>query len=271
MKTLLKTTFLTAALAALAGTSLHAATTQGVVPSGWVGQGGFGSGTADGDIVAAPVDDGSYRYVTTTGGLDGVGALDGVGGDGDPENGSTLTTSMFDADAGDELEFFFNYMTSDGGGFADYAWARLLDDGGDQVALLFTARTTPGGNTVPGFSMPDPEATLTPGLVSIVDGATEWSALGGDSGSCFSTGCGNTGWVQSVFEIADGGSYSLQFGVTNWNDSQFASGMAVAGANIGGVAIDPPTAPVPLPAAGWLMIAGLGGLAAARRATRKKA
>lgn len=274
--TLLRTASgLLAGLALLATTSLtQAATVDGNIPTGWIANGTAGTGTADGDVVAAPTVSGGYTYVSTSGGTNGVGALAGVGGDGTPTNGSNLTTSVFTASAGDVLQFFFNYVTSDGAGYADYAWARVLDTMDTQVALLFTARTTPGGNSVPGFAMPTPEATLDPADVLITDNATIWSALDGDSGGCFSTGCGLTGWVESNYTLALAGDYKLQFGVTNWDDTAYASGLAIAGANIGGVAIDPtdpvdPPSTVPLPAAGWLLIAGLGGLSALRR--RRKA
>jgi hypothetical protein len=32
---------------------------------------------------------------------------------------------MFAATAGTALNFYFNYVTSDGAGFADYGWAEL--------------------------------------------------------------------------------------------------------------------------------------------------
>lgn len=241
------------------------ATVPGALPTDWVGVGGAGSGTADGDVVAAPYGNGSYTYVTTRGGVEGVGALPGVGGTGSPTNGSTLTTSVFTAAAGDTLSFFFNFVTSDGSGYADYAWARLLDEDLNEVALLFTARTTPGGSTVPGFSMPEPAATLVPSTVGIIGGGPEWTALGDDTGRCFASGCGYTGWVNSLYEIDTAGNYLLQFGVTNWTDQIFDTGMAIAGATIGGVPIDPSVPPVPLPAAGWMLVAGIGGLAALRR------
>jgi len=106
---------------ALTASGAFAAITPGALPSGWVGAGGFGTGTPDGDVTAPPTTGTSFQYVTTNGGLGGVGALPGVGGSGTPINGSTVTTSTFSADAGDELEFFFNYVTSDGSGFADYS------------------------------------------------------------------------------------------------------------------------------------------------------
>ena len=169
------------------------------------------------------------------------------------------------------LDFYFNYVTSDRSGFADYAWARLLDNNGAQAALLLTARTTPGGDAVPRFSMPTSQPTVS--SAPITDGATDWTELANSSGNCFGQGCGSTGWVQSLYTIAVADNYQLQFGVTNWDDALFQSGMAIAGAKVGGVVIYPGDgggpAPVPLPAAGWLMIAGLGGLGAIARRRRK--
>lgn len=264
--------------ALLIGPSLptQAATVAGDIPTGWTGQGDFGSGTADGDVGAAPTVSGGYTYVSTRNGLFDVGGLQGVGGTGTPQSGSTLTTSLFSAAAGNVLQFFFNYVTSDGAGFADYAWARLLDEAGVQVSLLFTARTTtPPTSSVPGFSMPAPAATLTPASVSILDGASEWSALGLDSGTCFAPGCGSTDWVQSIYAIEAAGNYRLQFGVVNWDDNLFDSGMAVAGASIDGLAIDTGGSsstpnPIPLPAAGWLILAALASLMAVGRKTKRQ-
>lgn len=219
---------------------------------GWTCEGNCGVLGADGVVTASPFPggDGNYGYVSTFQGINGVGSLPGVGGTGSPTNGTVITSPVFTANAGDELSFFFNYVTSDGAGFADYAWARVIDSStGDQAVLLFTARTTPGGDTVPGFEMPDPEATLDPGSTPIIPGGPAWSALGNYSGTCFSQGCGYTGWIEALFEFASGGSYQLQFGVTNWNDTIYHSGMAFAGATIAGVEIgQPPVTGVPEPA-----------------------
>lgn len=261
-------------LASAAATALLAFGTQAAtLPSDWSVVGNAGTGSPNGVVTAPSATESGYYYVSTSGAPSDGGSLPGIGGQGFPTNGSTVTTGTFAAAAGETLEFLFNYVTSDGAGFADYGWARLLTETGDQVALLFTARTTPGGNSVPGFSMPEPEATLSPATVTIVPGGPVWDALGDSSGACYATGCGYTGWVQSTYSIGTAGSYKLQFGVTNWNDQIFHSGMAFAGAKIGNVVITPPVdpSPVPLPASALLLGAGVGAMGVLRRRQKAKA
>ena len=101
-------------------------------------------------VVTAPPGGGTYSYVSTADGVFGAGQLPGIGG----TNGSSFTTSSFSAAAGDPLDFAFNYVTSDGAGFSDYGWARLLTSTGDLVAVLFTARTQASGTIVPGTGLP---------------------------------------------------------------------------------------------------------------------
>jgi hypothetical protein len=230
-------------------------------------------GTLDRDgVVIAPPGGGNYRYVSTyggtfQGGLPGVG--EGDGDEGEATNGSVFTTSLFGAEANDPLLFYFNYVTSDGAGYADYAWAQLLNADLSVAALLFTARTTDGGNTVPGTGMPPIAATLTPVNTPIIPGAPDWSPLGGSSGTCFDTGCGYTGWIQSVFNIPSAGSYYLQFGVTNWNDEEYDSGLAWAGATVGGLPIDSDPTVVPEPITMVLLGTGLAGVGVLRRRRRQ--
>lgn len=244
------------------------------IPAGWECEGNCGTSGADGVVSLAPGGGDQYGWVSTDDGVSGAGELEGIG-DGET-NGSELLSAPFSAEAGEPLDFEFNYVTSDGAGFADYAWARLVDTGLNEVALLFTARTVPEGSIVPGTGMPDPEATLDPEEVEIIGGGPEWSPLGGSSGACFDEGCGYTDWVGSSYEIAAAGNYQLQFGVTNWNDTAFDSGMAFDGITVGGdpISEEPPTngeQPPPVavaePAA-WGML-GIGLLALASIGRRR--
>jgi hypothetical protein len=254
---------LTAALAAsvfsFAGEASATAFDSGI-PAGWTCTGNCGTLGANGVVTTSP-EGGDYGWVSTAGGVSGNTLH--LGSD---TNGSTLTSSLFSANAGDNLQFFFDYVTSDGAGFADYAWAQLLDTSNTVVALLFTARTTPGGNSVPGFGMPLIAATITPATVSIVSGGPSWTPLGGSSGACWDVGCGFTGWVQSDYTIASAGNYKLQFGTANWLDTAYDSGMAFDGITVGGEPITPPT--VPEPASLALLGIGLAGLGAMRRKQR---
>ncbi len=233
---------------------LSGAAAASSIPAGWTCTGSCGSSGADGVVPLSPLGTSAYQWISTNGGIAGVGALAGVGGSGHPTNGSTLQTNTFSAAAGNLLNFFFDYTTSDGSGFADYAWAELVNTSDNSTALLFTARTTPGGNSVPGFDMPPPAATLNPSSVTIQDGKTTWSPLGGSSGACFNgmgQGCGTTGWVDSSFTVSTAGSYFLLFGVTNWNDTLFDSGMAIDGVTIGGK-------PIIGPEPATLLLLGIG-------------
>ncbi len=251
----------TALVGLLASGGVSAATLSGIGEF----EGTAGVGSANGVVASSPLG-GNYVYVSTDDGVDGQGL--GVGSE---TNGSSLVTNAFSADAGDVLSYFFNYITSDGSGFADYAYAQLVDATTlAETALIFTARTQPAGNIVPGFDLPpiSDGVTLTPPTTEIIPGGPDWAELGSDSGRCFAAGCGYTGWIASEYTIADAGSYRFKFGVVNWDDELYQSGLAIDGLQIDGVDIiptDPGMPVIPLPAGGILLLSALGGLALQRR------
>jgi hypothetical protein len=222
--------------------------------------GNSGISGPDGVVTASPGGV-QYRWVSTAGGVAGAGQLAGVPGGID---GSSFTSSSFTAASGDTLKFYFNYITSDGAQFSDYAWANLI---GTSTITLFSARTTPTGNTVPGFGLPPLLATLTPVTTPIIPGGPVFSPLGGNSGQCFSAGCGYTGWIKAEYTIMTAGTYQLAFGVTNTIDSAFDSALAWNGAVIGGNPIDP----IPEPQSWMMLIAGFGLVGAAARRRRQAA
>lgn len=226
-----------------------------------------GTAGADG-VVTAPPGGQTYGYVTTNGGLYGVGQIAGVGG----TNGSEQISDTFTAAAADPLNFYFNYVTSDGSGsFSDYAFAELLTAADDHVAWLFTGRTTPSGDTSPGFGLPANDSILTPATSAIIAGGPAWSPLGGNSGGCYAAGCGYTGWIQSAYNIADAGSYKVRFGVSNYGDTGYNSGLAFAGLEVGGVEVGGGGgSAVPEPATWAMMITGFGLAGAALRRHGRK-
>ena len=228
------------------------------IPAYWTCTGNCGTSAASGVVPLAPGGGSAYGWISSYNSNDQV-ALPGVGGAGEASNGSSLRSVSFSAAAGAALDFRFNYVTTDGAGFADYAWARLLDASDTQVALLFTARTNESGDAIPGFAMPPPAATLTPFPVAVAPGQTNWAPLGPDADECYDTGCGATGWVRAQYAIAAAGNYRLEFGVTNWDDRDFDSGLAFDAISVNGAPL-----PVPEPAHYAMLLAGLAIHGAAR-------
>jgi PEP-CTERM motif len=209
------------------------------IPAGWACAGGCGTDGADGDVPLSPLADPSYEYVTTTGGDSGVGQ-NPVTPPTSPTDGSLLTTPTFTAAAGTNLSYYFDFITSDGGQFADNAWAVLFTSTGTPVAELYNTTTA-----------------VTP--YTIGESTVSW--LGSWSGQCFEGDCGTTGWQEESYIVADAGSYYLEFGATNAYDEAYDTGLAIDGVAVNGVQITPT---VPEPASMGLLGSALVGLGLAR-------
>lgn len=197
-----------------------------------------GVGNANGVVSNAPVSGSTgYAWISTVNAPDfPVTSLPpGIGNTSEVTNGATFRSAPFSASANTDMSFYFNYVTSDGStNFTDFAWARLLDGTGNQVALLFTARTHPTQSVVPGVNLPAPQATLNPTNIPIIAGGPSWDKLDSSSGQCYQSGCGYSGWVHATYKIATAGSYQLEIGVVNWGDTNYASGLAVDGLLVAG-------------------------------------
>ena len=234
---------------AIAATALQ--TTSSALASSCVGN--CGTVVPNGDVTAPP-GGGGLQYVSTFEGVTDAGQIGSAGG----TTGSEFISDSFSASAGDPLKFLFNYVTSDGAGYSDYGFAELQTAAGVSVGYLFTARTVVSpGNTSPGFGLPLNISTLTPATSAINPNASNFSVLGGSSGKCYSDGCGNTGFIQSLYNITTDGSYRIRFGVTNYGDSAYQSAMVFSGLKIAGVPIG---GGVPEPATWAMLLLGVGAI-----------
>ena len=230
--------------------------------------GNCGTDTANGVVAIPPIGGPNYSYVSTYLGPTGGGFLpSGLLTPSNATNGSTATTVQFTATAGAVLQFDFNYITSDGSGYSDFGWAVLETTSGTPVALIFSAQTTPSGNTVPGGVDLPPLAsgvTLTPSTTAIIPGGPVWDQLGSYSGACYDgvgAGCGYTGWIQEDYTIPTAGTYQLAFGVSNAIDTLYDSGLAYSGVEVNGTQVGS----VPEPSTVALLGLGMITLAIARR------
>ncbi len=231
--------------------------------------GNCGTDTPNGVVTSPPIGGPNYSYVSTNGGATDGGFLPSpLVTPASATNGSTATTAGFTANAGALLQFDFNFITSDGTSqYPDFAWAELETTTGTPVALIFSAQTTPTGNTVPGGTLPALASgvTLNPSTSAIIPGGPVWDQLGLSSGSCFvgpGNGCGYTGWIQEDYNIPTAGAYQLAFGVSNATDTAYDTGLAYSGVEVDGK-------PVGAPEPSTLLMLGSGLLGLAGTLKRK--
>lgn len=244
----------------------------------WTPTGTAGLIAGDRTIANSPTGNSQFGYVSTWGEATNVSPLvlksEGKGAE-VATNGAKVVSSAFSASAHDSMTLYFNYLTTDGRGYDDYAWARLVHAGSNTTAAwLFTARSTnsANGNVVPGNVLDrqvdnklpkNLDATLNDGnTVNFKVQGTEWPPLGSYSGACWDSAntCGPTGWVKSAYTFASGGNYFLEFGVTNWGDQAYDSALAFDFAGLQRANFSALTAPVPEPETYALLLAGLGVL-----------
>jgi hypothetical protein len=274
---------LTWTLAGAAAAAAGPATLPGDLAS-WQCLGSCGSSVSNGDISLSPLGSARYAFVTTSGSM-AMGAsplqLDQGGkGNGTENNGSRFSSRSFSAAAGEVLEMRFNFVSTDGKGFDDYAWARVVNASDDSlVAWLFTARSSNSstGKIVPGDVVRKAEFDPDTMIVGFKDFAfnskdaidpVDWSPLGDSNRTCWednAKGCGFTGWLQSRLSFAQEGSFRVEVGVVNWGDTAYDSGLAFdfVGLNAGS------TSPVPEPSGAVLLLLGLLALGAAHPYRRR--
>ena len=244
--------------------------------SGWVCTGICGTSAADGDIALSPLANPNFGFVTTSGSAAlGVSPLTldaNSRGNGTENNGSRIVSGAFHAGPGDLLDLRFNYIATDGKGFDDYAWARLLSAADNSlVAWLFTARSSNSstGNIVPGDVVTKQEFDPDVVIVDYKDfnfhskttpDNVVWSWLGFSNGTCWrdnAAGCGYTDWLHSQVSFASAGEYRIEVGVVNWDDEAYGSGLAFDFVGL--------TSAVPEPATLLLALLGLGVFATSVR------
>jgi hypothetical protein len=225
--------------------------------------GSCGTSGADGVVSLSPAGNAQYKWISTNGGVDGVGQIAGVPGG---TIGSEYTTAPFLISHGQTVSFYADYVTSDGAQYQDYAWVELRNASTNAiVAYMFTGLTNPPGD----FSYGDVPITLPAAIVSVGDaasmtsGAPDWSPLGADSGTCGGTGCGYSGWIQSSYQLSATGSYELVFGVTDLLDTTHQSGLAFDGISVTG-------RPIPEASTWAMLLIGFAGFGAVARIRTRK-
>lgn len=279
---------LIAALVTTLGLFSHAASAlvNPAIPddlSGWTCTGYCGSMLPEGDVVGSPALSSRYGFVSTYSST-AVGVAPLTLGDGQgintETNGSKYVSGAFSAAAGQNVRMQFNFVSTDGKKYEDWAWARVVNAADNKTAAwLFTAQSSTSApkSVVPGKVTSEFDA---PSVITNYDSrdfvhqTANWAPLGDSNGSCFdaTNTCGHTGWLESSITLAAAGNYKIEIGVTNYGDAQYDSALAFdfQGMKHSTAALTSPsiTAAVPEPESYAMMLAGLaliGGIARRRK------
>lgn len=186
---------------AAVGAAVLFATQANAAINGYTTVGSSGVQTGTDGVVTLPINGyNSVNWISTYGGVNGA-----VSGGTD---GSTATIP-FTVYGNKTLNFNFDYVTSDGSGYPDFATVDLYNSSNTLLATIDSWTTT----------------------VTAVNAGTTWSPLGPSSGSCYATGCGNTGWSSLSYLVSGSGNYYLTFSVANANDTEYDTGLAFTVAN----------------------------------------
>lgn len=256
----------------------------------WTPTGTAGVIAGDNTVPNSPTANLQFGYVSTDYGAYGTSPLvlkDEGRGSENQTNGTKIVSSTFAAGVNDTLTLYFNYVSTDGRGYDDYAWARLVkantSDSNNTAAWLFTARSTnsANGNVVPGNVLKrQTDDNLPSEIDAVLNGGntvdfsvtgTEWAPLGYSSGICWDSAntCGPTGWIKSSYTVANSGTYFLEFGVNNWGDQAYDSALAFDFAGLQRANFADIATPVPEPEGYALILAGLAVVGVAVKRKRR--
>lgn len=225
---------------ALAALPAAAAPVRGVLPLDWSGTGVFGTGAPSIDLGIFPGGFTRYSHIATSKGqrAAGQGGRGSFGG---------LTTRVFRT-AANRLPAPRAGVFPDAAArpdLAEYAWMLVRDDLGEDVELLFVLDPGPGAAGLP------PDGPGEPAVLAAAPAAQGAAAPG----------------PATLARSGPPGPFPADWGGAFAPAALRGNGGGSGGGNDGGAAAMPPAGPavVPLPAAGWLLLAGLGGLVLLRR------